>query len=219
MERHLTGTYIVSIRYKGGLRMKRTRIALLGLAVLGLLAGTQATSVTSVTAASVWTARMTDATRAWYSISSSDDATKLMATIINGPLMRSTDSGATWTSVSALGNKNWSKVASQPNGQRIIAAVQRGPVFMSNDYGATFTEVTALGSRWWGQAQISTDGTRIAIVANPDVPMGQPNTGRVYVSSDSGVTWTYSELGTTASALSMSRDGRYLVMGAWNGSM
>lgn len=199
--------------------MKRSRIALLGLAVLGLLAGIQTTSVAPVSAASVWTARMTDATRAWYSISNSDDGTKLMATIINGPLMRSTDSGATWASVSALGNKNWSKVAAQPNGQRVVAAVQRGPVYMSNDYGVTFTEVVALGSRWWGQVQISSDGTRIAIAANPDVPNGHPNTGRVYVSSDSGATWTYSEMGTTASALSMSRDGRYLVMGAWNGSM
>lgn len=199
--------------------MKRSRIALLGLAVLGLLAGTQSTSVPAVTAASVWTARVTDATRNWYSIAASDDGAKLFATIINGNLMKSSDSGATWTAVSALGSKNWSKVAVSPTGQRVVAGVQRGPVYMSNDYGATFTEVTALGSRWWGQVQISSDGTRIALTGSPDIPNGHPNTGRVYISSDSGVTWTYSELDTTAISLSMSSNGQYLVMGAWNGRM
>lgn len=199
--------------------MKRSRFAIIGLAVIGLVAGTQTSSVSTVQAASVWTARVTDATKNWYSVATSDDGTKAFATIINGSLMKSSDSGATWTPVSALGSKNWSKVAVSPTGQRVVAAVQRGPVYMSNDYGSTFSEVVALGSRWWGQVQISSDGTRIALAANPDVPNGHPNTGRVYISSDSGATWTYSELGTTATALSMSRNGQYLVMGAWNGLM
>ena len=197
--------------------VKRSRIFLAVSLVVSFAASTGAASLSSVSAASIWTTRASDANRNWNVISTSDDGTKMFATVVNSNLMRSTDSGATWTAMTGPGAKNWSSIFSTPDGQTVVATVGRGAVFISQNSGDTWTQITALGTRWWGDGAISADGQIIAIPAGPDIPIGQPAGGTIHMSTDGGVTWTTTTRGSNLTALSMSRNGQNIVVGDWNG--
>ena len=197
--------------------VKRSRIFLAVSMVVSFVASTAIGHSGSVSAASTWITRASDANRNWNVISTSDDGTKMFAAVINSNLMRSVDSGATWTAMTGPGSKNWSSIFNTPNGQIVVATVGRGAVYISRDSGDTWTQITALGTRWWGDGAISADGQIIAIPAGPDLPIGQPAGGTVHLSTDGGTTWTTTTLGANLASLSMSRNGQYIVTGEWGG--
>jgi hypothetical protein len=68
----------------------------------------------------------------WYSVSSSEDGTKLIAVIYNTNtnyptgVWRSTDSGATWTKQNIAPITGWQSVASDKDGKKLVALIDFG---------------------------------------------------------------------------------------------
>jgi hypothetical protein len=92
-----------------------------------------------------------------------DDGTKLVATVNNGYVYASKDSGATWTEQTALGSRSWLASAISADGKRIAVGVgSAGYIYISSDSGATWTEDDSLGQHSWRSMEMSADGTRLA---------------------------------------------------------
>ncbi len=107
--------------------------------------------------------------RNWSAIASSADGTKLVATVNNGTIWTSTNSGATWTNLNNSGTRYWSSVAASSDGTKLAATVgytvnsanQSGYVFASSDSGATWAQQNNSGSRKWSCIASSADGTKL----------------------------------------------------------
>ena len=84
---------------------------------------------------STWTSR--DSARAWQSIASSSDGTKLVAVVNGGQIYTSTDSGATWSPRD--NNRSWIAVASSSDGVKLVAAEDGGQLYTSVNSGANWT--------------------------------------------------------------------------------
>jgi hypothetical protein len=150
----------------------------------------------SLSPAVIWTAR--ESSRNWWSIASSADGTKLVATVYGGQIYTSSDSGATWTARAT--SRNWRPVASSADGTKLIAAVNTGQIYTSSDSGVTWT--ARASSTTWEAVASSADGTKlVAAVMN----------GQIWTSGDSGVTWTARASSLDWYAVASSADGTKLV--------
>ena len=151
----------------------------------------------------VWTPR--DSNRAWLSVASSADGSKLVAGADAGQLYTSTNSGVTWTPRSF--GASWVGVASSADGSKLVAAVGGvggvgGQLYTSTDSGVTW--IPRDSNRSWRGVASSADGTKlVASVGN----------GQLYTSTDSGVNWIARETTRGWGAVASSADGSKLVAG------
>jgi hypothetical protein len=133
-----------------------------------------------------------------FALSMSADGMTILAGVISSDaLYRSTDFGATWTLLRSLPDA-WGNAISA-NGQVIIAGGNGTRIHKSVDGGVTWTEHGPTGG--WQSMRMSRDTTRMVASGS----MG------VYVSTDSGDTWTKSAAFSTGSYVGMSDDGMTLV--------
>jgi hypothetical protein len=182
----------------------------------------QTNSGQTITSGSVegvtWVPR--ESSRAWGSITSSSDGSKLAATVSNGKIYTSTDYGMTWTPRGI--SKQWTSITSSADGTK-LAAVQSndGYVYLSSNSGVTWnTSSTGIISQYLSSITSSADGLKLAlttaggkIYTNNSGWMPQNNAPSVnwaaiassadgtkliaaassyflFTSPDSGVTWT-----------------------------
>jgi hypothetical protein len=159
----------------------------------------------------------------WIAMASSEDGTKLFA-IDGASIYSSTNSGAAW-SPTAAPFEAWIAVACSADGAKLAAAPQFDRLYLSNDSGATFTPSGPTNQ--WSSIASSADGTRLAAASGwglilgslpPDVvwdcPLGD---GLIYVSSDSGATWSpTSAPSNNWSSVASSADGTELIAAANN---
>ncbi|MEI6238293.1 MAG: hypothetical protein WCP15_02015, partial [bacterium] len=144
-----------------------------------------------------WEAK--DETRNWFALTSSSNGMKLAAVVIGGNIYTSADGGLNW---SPRGPSNgWYGIASSADGSKLIA-VGNYALYISSDSGDSWTP---RGSylNWFGAAS-SADGQRL---------YATDYSGKIYRSSDYGVTWEVagnSPLGQW-SAIDCSSDGMKLV--------
>jgi hypothetical protein len=81
----------------------------------------------------------------WSSIACNADGTRIIASIYNGPVYYSSDSGTTWSelNVDFVGNAAWQSVSSDSTGQHLVVCatdnMSYGFVYISNDFGSTWT--------------------------------------------------------------------------------
>lgn len=152
-----------------------------------------------------WTAR--EGNRQWQSVASSSDGGKLAAVVAGGQIYTSTDSGVTWTARES--NRQWESIASSSDGGKLTAVVAGGQIFTSSDSGVSWTARDT--SRQWQSIASSSDGRILAAMA----------LGGIYVSTDSGATWTeqanwiYGTLGS----ITASSDGSKLAAAAAGGQI
>lgn len=170
--------------------------------------GTQSISVSNGSIPTIlWTPRET--ARAWKSIASSSDGTRVIAaeTHLGGGqptalLYVSTDSGVTWSPRET--GRVWSSVASSADGMRLIASVGNpdfgasGLLYVSSDGGTTWTPREM--PRQWSSVASSADGTKLVAAAY---------NGAIYTSADSGETWVPRTI-TGSSSVASSADGATL---------
>jgi hypothetical protein len=152
-----------------------------------------------------WTPR--ESNRAWNSVASSADGTKLVACTGAGALDKiytSSDSGGTWTARGS--NQNWYGVASSADGTKLVACVYGGQLYTSSDSGVTWT--ARQFSRLWRSVASSADGSKLVACVQD---------GQIYTSSDSGATWTAREYNRGWSGVASSADGAKLVACAITG--
>ena len=159
--------------------------------------------------AGMWTARESD--RAWSSVASSADGSKLAALVSGGQIHTSTDSGVTWTAHES--NRNWVSVASSADGSKLVAVVAAvtigasgGQIYTSTDSGMTWTARESV--RNWSWVASSADGSKL---------VATELAGPIYTSTDSGVTWTPRDSSRRWNSVASSADGSRLVAVEWDG--
>ena len=141
----------------------------------------------------------------WHTVACSADGTKCIAAggsrgttgLYN---YISTNSGMTWQPTYDP-SAEWLAAASSADGTILAAA--GGPMYVSTNSGATWTQPNALNANWYSIAS-SADGTKLVVVGVPGV----------YISDDTGTTWTKTEDSTDIifGSVASSADGTKLVI-------
>ena len=168
----------------------------------------------------------------WTSVASSVDGAKLVAVaapqpvwnytnqnndyVGDGAIYRSLDSGATWMRTSAP-SYNWTSVASSADGARLVAVaafpvtcpIVGGLVYISSNSGLTWMPTSAPLNDWMSVAS-SADGSELLAASRG--PWGSScgdSDGLIYISSNSGATWTPTDApGDIWVAVASSADGQ-----------
>jgi|688.fasta_scaffold92441_6 photosystem II stability/assembly factor-like uncharacterized protein len=150
-----------------------------------------------------WVQRLTDANRSWSAVASSADGVNLVAAFTSGYIYTSSDSGATWTERTSAGNRYWQCLACSANGSVIIAGSD-GNFWLSTNSGTSWTEKSIPGQSTsnWKTVACSADGTKIALGANNN---------SVFISSDTGSTWSPASFVNGRASINMSSDGTKIV--------
>jgi hypothetical protein len=165
-----------------------------------ILVGSGAASFVGTT----WTPR--ENSRNWDGIASSADGTKLVASVRDGYLYVSTDSGATWTqreNARGWGTPFGGAGAVSGNGATMIAGVgyqTTGQLYVSMDSGSNWFARASVQS--WSGAASSYDGVKLAACTAG---------GYIYTSLDSGTNWTQRASSQTWWSIASSEDGNKLV--------
>jgi hypothetical protein len=153
---------------------------------------------TSADAGATWTERTAAGNRAWASIASSADGTKLAAVASDlSSIWTSADSGNNWQEKTASGQRFWVSITMSIDGSR-MAAVALGDGTAADD-GKIYTWAQSAGnafgagpwtartpSRNWRSIASSADGSKLVAAVYNDALDAQPP---IYLSSDFGVTW------------------------------
>lgn len=143
----------------------------------------------------------------WSAVASSTDGTKLVAVQYPGILATSTNGGQSWSEKINDEDRFWTSVASSADGTKLIASVEGGHLFTSTDSGDHWTERFADMDRSWYSVASSADGTKLVAADNRNV----------YVSADSGVSWSNRMSPNTISRVASSADGTKLIAAVMNG--
>src|SRR5438477_1148173 len=151
----------------------------------------------------------------WSSIACSADGSKVFAAsggraaASGSAIYRSTDSGLTWSTTSApvTAPYNAFSLACSADGTR-IAAVSGCSNHLSFDSGNTWSP-TPLPCGPWRSVACSADGTTL-IAAGNEFPQ---NVAAIAVSTNAGVTWSYTNLTGPWLSVCSSADGSRLVVG------
>jgi VCBS repeat-containing protein len=190
--------------------------------------------ITSNDSGVTWNARITDQNRNWNSIVLSADGTKMAAWTgrVTDPIYTSTDSGVTWTARNQILSwpstpYAWShsgdaqtSLTSSADGTKLAAVVMGGYIYTSNDWGVTWTQRMEDKLRAWKSIAYSGDGTKLYAVSSwyrNNISLADE--GGMYVSNDSGVTWTLLSGALQDGAIAVSADGTKLIIGGTWGLM
>jgi photosystem II stability/assembly factor-like uncharacterized protein len=177
----------------------------------------------------------------WISVASSADGNKVVAAsrvcafgtnLVGGVIYRSADSGQTWSRTIAP-TADWLSVASSTDGVKLLALAEQ--LYASVDSGVSWKPIPAptngfatLPRTFLKAFALSADGTKLAaswadssctfISGNGfDNGFASFERGQVYLSADSGATWTVTGPPSAGwSSLAMSADG-YRVVAASSG--
>jgi hypothetical protein len=142
----------------------------------------------------------------WRSIAMTEDGTKIVAGATSG-IWVSSDSGASWTQRNSTSNINSVKLSS--DGTKIYATYRgraSSQVLISNDFGLSWSTSRPTGYECWDACalDISSDGTKIYLI----------NYGAgVYVSSNSGTSWTHTNSNRyNFTSVASSSSGQYVLV-------
>ncbi|MES2631165.1 MAG: Ig-like domain-containing protein [Patescibacteria group bacterium] len=143
---------------------------------------------TSFDSGNTWTERTIEGSKNWWAVASSADGTKIVAAIDGGAIYTSQDSGSTWVPRTSAGSRDWNSITSSADGTKLAAVAYgwngtayEGRIFTSSDSGNTWTENSSAGLRQWVSITSSADGTKLFAGTNGE---------GIYVSYNSGITWT-----------------------------
>jgi photosystem II stability/assembly factor-like uncharacterized protein len=172
------------------------------------ISGTGAGGWVAQAALSSWTAR--ESNRNWSVVASSADGAKLVAADSTGRIYTSTDSGTSWTPRES--NRVWHNLGSSADGTKLAAAVyQDTSIYTSTNSGFSWVpHGTSSPPGYWNSMASSADGTRLMAVAWSDY---------IYISTNSGVTWTARETPRNWLGGASSADGMKLVALVYNGQI
>jgi photosystem II stability/assembly factor-like uncharacterized protein len=144
----------------------------------------------------------------WSSVAvSADGTTFIVASYFDdggdGLIYVSTNSGASWAPSGARPNY-WTSIACSADGTKWVAVtgahdqgtngLTLGSVYSSPDSGATWVRADTAPGNNWSSVASSADGTRWVAAAGPYSGGTLQVSGGVYISADSGATWTQANL-------------------------
>lgn len=159
-----------------------------------------------------WTHSSTQ--RNWVSSAISSDGLRSLAGVDSGYVSTSNTYGVLWTEHPSVGSHFWESAASSADGMKLVTAdVTPGYIYTSTDGGTTWTPRMSSGSRQWTGLASSADGTKLIAVGGGNA---------VYISNDSGVTWSLHSPVTGSSAVwssaASSTDGLHLAITSLSGT-
>ncbi len=143
-----------------------------------------------------------------YKVAGVGDAGWIVAQNTNQQILAgnlSSSVGQSWTA-SGPGNANWTAIACSADGTKMAAAISGGYIYTSTNSGSTWTNQSgSSGAADWSALASSADGTHLIAAAGYSPYLAE--SGDVYVSGNSGVSWTEA-LGSAAwSGVACSADG------------
>jgi photosystem II stability/assembly factor-like uncharacterized protein len=145
----------------------------------------------------------------WAALASSADGSRLIAAEGLGTVYTSTNAGADWVS-NNVPNEPWAAVATSADGTKLVAIAQANGIFISTNGGATWGKAAGIPDYYWKYLTFSADGSRL-MVLSPDSLQGTLP-GPMYMSTDSGATWTSNNVSSQAwLAVASSADGERLI--------
>lgn len=140
----------------------------------------------------------------WTGVAYSANGQRIVGVTDGGGIYASTNWGVDWALTTAPATNSWSSVACSSDGTQIFATVLGGPIYFSRDAGLTW-QISTAPTGYWSSVACSSDGT--AVLGGQG--NGSPDTdGFLYVSTNSGATWSSSDpLVDTGGKVAMSDDG------------
>lgn len=148
----------------------------------------------------------------WYSIASSSDGLKLAAIASGSSPRTSTDGGDTWTERSSLPYYNsWYDVAMSHDGGVLVVVGYWTNVMVSLDFGETWDGV--FPDAQWGQGW---SWNKVACSSDCSTIVGVADNGYIWISRDTGSTWTQKGHQARWNAVTCSDDCSVIVAGAMN---
>ncbi|HXA45534.1 MAG TPA: YCF48-related protein, partial [Candidatus Angelobacter sp.] len=152
----------------------------------------------------------------WQAMACSADGSKLLA-VNQINVYTSTNSGTTWTPANPPPSLDlWHAATTSADGSVMIAGTYGG-LYISTNSGVDWQlNSNAPQNVWYWSAACSADGTKAVAAAYYDTAAGNPQL--LYVSQDSGATWTAASAPSNNwSAVASSADGTKLIALAFNG--
>ncbi len=158
----------------------------------------------------------------WVSVASDSDGSNLIIASKNnstslGLLFTSSDYGVTWVERQPEGAVQllYGSVASDADGSNLFVSVQGGKLYTSSDFGQSWVETKPngdAGMEYSYDVRSDSDGT-VLMVANP-------YTGFLYISTNSGTTWSARGVGKIycggGCSYNLNSDGSLMVGAAYN---
>jgi hypothetical protein len=118
----------------------------------------------------------------WSSIASSEDGSRIAAAAAYYGIYTSANSGLTWENSFSTDYGGWAGIACSADGRRIAACNTINSVITSSNFGDNWANHSLSGYGYYHSALASSaDGTRLAIAIDY---------GKIWLSKDSGATWT-----------------------------
>jgi hypothetical protein len=150
-----------------------------------------------------WTAKVTDTTRAWTSITVSADGTKMAACVYAGNVWVSTDSGSTWTERTGLASGDWLSLAYTRDGTKLFLAGDNTEIYLSTDDGQNFSSIYAT-TKAYRCIATSNDGNTVVVSVN--------NNSSVYGIFSGSWTWANIPDVTSSYICAISADGTKILI-------
>jgi len=156
-----------------------------------------------------------------FFVTMSSDGNKLAATTAGGFIYTSTNFGLTWVS-NSVPTLNLISIASSADGDKLVVVTgvktrfslmpeTNGPIYVSTNSGTTWT-MSGAPTNYWSCVASSADGTKLAAgTLGATYQDYYWYRGLIYVSTNSGTTWTRTSAPTNAWAcIASSADGTKL---------
>jgi photosystem II stability/assembly factor-like uncharacterized protein len=134
-----------------------------------------------------WTQTGAPTNEYWHVMASSADGSKLLALALYA-VYTSTDSGTTWTQNSLPLSENTLYSAASSADGTILAVGDYEYIYISTNSGNTWFVSTNAPEDWWYSIACSADGSKMVAAPRDDPTTGNPQP--LYISKDSGITWT-----------------------------
>jgi len=166
--------------------------------------------------AQIWAQTGASTNEAWQAMACSADGSKLLV-VSQQHVYTSTNSGVSWTTANPTPSSSlWQGAASSANGV-ILAAGSYGGIYISTNSGLTWLlNTNAPTNFWYWSVACSADGIKMVAAPYYDTVAGNPQL--LYVSKDSGTTWTATSAPSNHwTSVASSADGTKLIALAFNG--
>lgn len=149
--------------------------------------GTTDGSIFQSTDAYTWTKNSAAGSKAWSSVDVSSYSNVWCASVYNGSIYYSTNSGSTFTEITGV-TKNWSKIVlNKFNGSTFYAVAKDTTDYIYKYSGGTMVPITGAGQRNWYDVSVSDNGQYVLGV----YALTGSTAGGIYLSTNYGSSFSY----------------------------
>jgi photosystem II stability/assembly factor-like uncharacterized protein len=132
----------------------------------------------------------------------------------------STNSGITWIPPTHIGTFNQNApIACSADGTKLAVALSNDGIYTSTNSGSTWTSNNVVSPASWSCIASSADGQQLVAGIGPYNSFNKSIKGSIYISTNSGVSWTSNGVNQAWTAIASSADGTKLVAADYGGTI